>query len=80
VRNPLARRRYVECGKDGTFTAADVAAAIDDGPAPRLLAITGASNVTGWLPPLDHIIDSASPGRPRARRRRPTRPPPAVAS
>ena len=55
----LARRRYVECGKDGTFTADDVAAAIDDGPAPRLLAITGASNVTGWLPPLDDIIDGA---------------------
>ena len=77
----LARRRYVECGKDGTFTAADVAAAIDDGPAPRLLAITGASNVTGWLPPLDDIIDARPrPRCARARRRRPTRPPPAVAS
>ena len=28
-------------------------------PRPRLLAITGASNVTGWLPPLDAIIDAA---------------------
>jgi selenocysteine lyase/cysteine desulfurase len=30
----LARRRYVECGPDGTFTTADVAAALDDGPSP----------------------------------------------
>ena len=28
-------------------------------PAPKLLAITGASNVTGWLPPIDAIIDAA---------------------
>ena len=28
-------------------------------PEPRLLAITGASNVTGWLPPLDEIIAAA---------------------
>ena len=26
---------------------------------PRLLAITGASNVTGWLPPIDAIIEAA---------------------
>jgi len=51
-----ARRRYVECGTDGTFAAADVARALDDGPPPRLLAITGASNVTGWMPPLDEIL------------------------
>lgn len=29
--------------------------ALDDGPRPRLLAITGASNVTGWIPPVDAI-------------------------
>ena len=34
-------------------------AALDAAPRPRLLAITGASNVTGWLPPLDAIIDAA---------------------
>ena len=51
-----ARRRYVECDAEGTFTAAAVAAVLDDGPRPRLLAITGASNVTGWSPPLDEII------------------------
>jgi len=28
-------------------------------PAPRLLAITGASHVTGWLPPLPDIIAAA---------------------
>ena len=28
-------------------------------PVPRLLAVTGASNVTGWVPPIDSIIASA---------------------
>jgi selenocysteine lyase/cysteine desulfurase len=51
--------RYVECGQDGTFTAEDIAAAVDRRPAPRLLAITGASHVTGWLPPLPDIIAAA---------------------
>ena len=51
-----ARRRYVECEADGTFTAEAVAAVLDDGPPPRLLAITGASNVTGWMPPVDDIV------------------------
>jgi selenocysteine lyase/cysteine desulfurase len=55
----LCRRRYVECGRDGTFTAEDVAAALDTGPLPRLLAVTAASNVTGWLTPLPEIIDAA---------------------
>lgn len=54
-----AQRRFVECGPDGTFTVAEVAAALDHGPPPRLLAITGASNVTGWLPPIDEIIGQA---------------------
>ncbi|HWC38621.1 MAG TPA: aminotransferase class V-fold PLP-dependent enzyme [Acidimicrobiales bacterium] len=55
----VARRRFVECGSDGTFSVDDVSAALDDEPKPRLLAITGASNVTGWLPPLDLILDAA---------------------
>jgi selenocysteine lyase/cysteine desulfurase len=55
----LCRRRFVECGPDGTFTAGDVAAALDAGARPRLLAVTGASNVTGWLPPVDEIIAAA---------------------
>ena len=32
---------------------------LDRSPRPKLLAITGASNVTGWLPPIDAIIDAA---------------------
>jgi len=56
----VARRRYVECGADGTFTTDDVIAALDAGPRPpALLAVTGASNVSGWLPPLGPIITAA---------------------
>jgi len=55
----LARCRHVDCDADGTFSPADVAAVLDDGPLPRLLAITGASNVTGWTPALDEIIAAA---------------------
>jgi len=59
---PWARmcgRRYVECGPDGTFGVDDVVAALSSPPRPRLLAITGASNVTGWSPDLDPIIAAA---------------------
>jgi len=52
----VAACRFVECSQDGTFAPEDVAAALDQRPVPRLLAITGASNVTGWLPPLPEII------------------------
>jgi selenocysteine lyase/cysteine desulfurase len=55
----LCRRRHVDCGPDGTFAPEAVVAALDDGPQPRLLAITGASNVTGWIPDLDTIIPAA---------------------
>ena len=55
----LATRRYVECGPGGTFGEDDVTAALDAGTPPRLLAITGASNVTGWMPPLEGIIAAA---------------------
>jgi selenocysteine lyase/cysteine desulfurase len=55
----VATRRYIECTTQGTFSVADVCAALDAGPPPALLAVTGASNVTGWLPPLDAIIDAA---------------------
>ncbi|HEX9259902.1 MAG TPA: aminotransferase class V-fold PLP-dependent enzyme [Acidimicrobiales bacterium] len=55
----LCQRRFVECGPDGTFDVGDVSAVLDDGPRPRLLAITGASNVTGWTPPLDDVIAAA---------------------
>src|SRR6185295_7441669 len=33
--------------------------ALDRSPPARLLAITGASNVTGWMPPIDEIIGAA---------------------
>jgi len=57
----VARRRYVECGTDGTFGVDDVIAALDTpgGRPPALLAVTGASNVTGWVPPIDAIVDAA---------------------
>src|SRR3954469_19214034 len=57
----MASQRWVECGVDGTFTVDDVRAALarEAGPKPRLLAVTGASNVTGWLPPIDEIISVA---------------------
>ena len=55
----LCDRRFVECGVDGTFTAEDVTLALDAAPRPRLLAISGASNVTGWRPPLEDIIGAA---------------------
>ena len=55
----VARRRYVECGRDGTFDVDDVIAGLDRLPVPRLLTLTGASNVTGWLPALPAIIEAA---------------------
>ena len=56
----LAERRYVECSEAGTFTVEDVCRALDAGPRPpALLAVTGASNVTGWLTPVDAIIEAA---------------------
>lgn len=51
--------RYVECGPDGTFSLGAVEAALDQRPAPRLLAVTGASNITGWLPETGQIITAA---------------------
>ncbi len=55
----VATRRYVECTESGTFSVDDVCAALDTDPAPALLALTAASNVTGWLPPIDEIIVAA---------------------
>jgi selenocysteine lyase/cysteine desulfurase len=55
----VARRRYIECSPRGTFTVEDVVAGLESKPVPRLLALTGASNVTGWLPSLPEIIDAA---------------------
>src|SRR6516165_12154279 len=51
--------RYVECEPDGTFSLGAVEAALDQRPAPRLLAVTGGSNITGWLPETGQIIAAA---------------------
>ena len=55
----VATLRWVECGREGTFGTSDVARALDDGPTPALLAVTGASNVTGWIPPVEDICAAA---------------------
>ena len=55
----VARRRYVECGVEGTFDVDAVTAGLDQRPRPRLLTMTGASNVTGWLPPVAAIVAAA---------------------
>lgn len=55
----LATRRFVECDGEGRFSVEDVIGALEDTPRPKLLALTGASNVSGWLPPLDAIIAAA---------------------
>lgn len=51
--------RFVECERDGSFGVDAVLAGLDLPPRPRLLAITGASNVTGWMPPLAEIAAAA---------------------
>jgi len=55
----LCARRFVECGSDGMFDVDSVIAALDESPRARLVAITGASNVSGWMPPLARIIEAA---------------------
>ena len=71
----VAERRYVECTTEGTFTVEDVEAALDAEPRPNLLAVTGASNVTGWLPPLDAIIGAPTAAASRWRSTPPSSPP-----
>lgn len=55
----LCRRRFVECDPDGTFDLDALTNILTGGPRPRLLAVTAASNVSGWMPPVDAIIDVA---------------------
>ncbi len=55
----FARLRVVDVDRRGTFDADAVVAALDQQPAPRMLAVTGASNVTGWLPDLRSITAAA---------------------
>jgi selenocysteine lyase/cysteine desulfurase len=54
-----ARCRYVECGSHGTFEVPDVEAALDAEPTTRLLAVSGASNITGWMPPVAELVQLA---------------------
>jgi len=55
----IAQRRWIECESDGTFGLDAVTDALESSPRPRLLAITGASNVTGWMPPVTSICELA---------------------
>src|SRR5581483_2364438 len=43
----LCDRRFVECDTNGMFSEQAIVDALDAAPRPRLLAMTGASNVTG---------------------------------
>jgi selenocysteine lyase/cysteine desulfurase len=54
-----ARLRTVDVATDGTFTVDDVVAGLDASPRPKVLTVTGASNVTGWVPPLAQIAAAA---------------------
>jgi selenocysteine lyase/cysteine desulfurase len=54
-----ARLRVVDVDAQGTFTPEQVVAALDTRPTPRVLAVSGASNVTGWLPDLAVITRAA---------------------
>jgi selenocysteine lyase/cysteine desulfurase len=54
-----AQVRYVDVAVDGTFSVEDVVAGLKQKPTPKVLAITGATNVTGWLPPLAPIVAAA---------------------
>lgn len=54
-----AQVRYVAVADDGTFTVDDVVRELDRSPRPAVLAVTGASNVTGWVPPLAEIAAAA---------------------
>ena len=54
-----AQLRVVDVDAAGTFTPEDVIAGMDQRPRPRVLAITGASNVTGWLPDVARIAAAA---------------------
>ena len=55
----VCRQRFVECGPDGTFDLQAVSDALRARPRPRLLAVTAASNLSGWLPPIGDILATA---------------------
>lgn len=53
ARRTGAKLRFIPLTPDGTVTEEGITAAI--GPRARIVAITGMSNVTGYVPPLDSI-------------------------
>ena len=50
-----ARVRTVAVDERGTFDVAAIEAALDQYPKPKVLAVSGGSNVTGWVPDLRAI-------------------------
>ncbi|OMQ15973.1 hypothetical protein A7K94_0205740 [Modestobacter sp. VKM Ac-2676] len=54
-----ARVRIVDVDRSGTFDVDAVVTALDERPTPRVLAVSGASNVTGWMPDLAGIAAAA---------------------
>jgi selenocysteine lyase/cysteine desulfurase len=50
-----ARVRTVAVDERGTFDVAAIEAALDEYPKPKVLAVSGGSNVTGWVPDLRAI-------------------------
>jgi selenocysteine lyase/cysteine desulfurase len=54
-----ARLRVVDVDARGTFCPERVVALLDERPTPRVLALSGASNVTGWLPDLAAVAAAA---------------------
>src|SRR6185503_20682031 len=51
--------RVVPVDQRGTFDVAAIEAALDQHPRPKVLAVSGGSNVTGWLPDLRGIAAAA---------------------
>ncbi|HUR48749.1 MAG TPA: aminotransferase class V-fold PLP-dependent enzyme [Acidimicrobiales bacterium] len=55
----VAQTRHVDVGREGTFAVDDVISVLEQQPRPKVLAVTAASNVTGWIPPIGEIIQAA---------------------
>jgi selenocysteine lyase/cysteine desulfurase len=59
----VAETVFVDCGTDGMFDPSEVVRTFDDvrrgGRRPALFTVTGASNVTGWLPPVAEVCRAA---------------------
>jgi len=57
ARRTGATLRYIELDESASISPAAIERAI--GPATRLVSITGMSNVTGYVPPLDLVVERA---------------------